>query len=132
MRTPLSSWRPHVVYLNIDSGRMARTPPHIGPVAAVDAQPLLTLERWRVYETNRGDRHFVGYCVETHDGRVTTAILSFNASTKTGVTTSGRRYLLKGWPCFDSDAEHVWSFYTSQNEITETRDVSLEYLSSDP
>lgn len=109
---------------------MARS--RIGPVATVDEQPLLTLERWRVYETNRGDRHFIGYCVETHDGRVTTAILSFDAGTKTGITMSGRRYVLKDWPCFDSDAEHVWSFYTLQNEITQTRDVSLEYLSSDP
>lgn len=111
---------------------MPRTRLRIGPVAPVDEQPLLTLERWRVYETNRGERHFIGYCVEARDGRVTTAVVSFDAGTKTGVTASGRRYFLKAWPCFDGDAEHVWAFYTSQNAITETRDVSLEYLSSEP
>lgn len=115
----------------MDSGGMARTHLNIGTVAPVDEQPLLTLERWRVYETNRGERHFIGYCVEAHDGRVTTAILAFDANTKTGATASGRRYFLKGWPCFDHDAEQVWSFYVSQNAITTTRDVSLEYLSSE-
>ncbi|MFJ1260296.1 hypothetical protein [Cupriavidus sp. CuC1] len=104
---------------------------HIGPVAPVDEQPQLTLERWRVYETSHGDRHFIGYCVEARDSRVTTPILSFDAGAKTGVTASGRRYLLTGWPCFDSDAERVWSFYASHNGVTETKDVSVEYLSQE-
>lgn len=96
-------------------------------VASVSEQPQLTLERWRVYETSKGERHFVGYCIETREGRVTTAILSFDIGARIGVTASGRRYRLSGWPCFDSDAELVWSHLASQG-VSKTNDVSMEYL----
>ncbi|AVK72178.1 hypothetical protein BJN34_0025 [Cupriavidus necator] len=96
-------------------------------VAPVSEHPQLTLERWRVYETANGERHFVGYCVETHEGRVTTSILSFDICAQIGMTASGRRYQLSGWPCFDGDAELVWSHLASQG-VSKTKDVSLEYL----
>lgn len=101
----------------------------VWPVAPVVDQPQITLERWRVYETSRGERHFVGYCLENREGRVSTAILSFDAGARAELTASGRQYLLSGWPCFDSDAELVWKVCASHNGVTETRDVSAEYLS---
>ncbi|WP_082055232.1 hypothetical protein [Cupriavidus basilensis] len=101
----------------------------IWPVAPVDYQPHITLERWRVYETSRGERHFVGYCFENCEGRVSTAIVSFDAEARAGMTASGRQYLLSGWPCFDSDAELVWEVCASQNGVTKSKDVSSEYLS---
>jgi hypothetical protein len=99
----------------------------IWPVAPVDEQPHITLERWRVLETEGGERLFVGYCVENREGRVSTAIVSFDAGARVGTTKSGRRYLLSGWPCFDGDAELVWGHLARSNRILEAKDVSMEY-----
>ena len=97
-------------------------------VPPVDEQPQVTLERWRVRETRQGQRFFVGYCVENHEGRVTSAIQSFDVGTGVGVTSSGRRYLLSGWPCFDSDALRLLELVSERNGLSETKDVSLEYM----
>ncbi|AQV96432.1 hypothetical protein BJN34_21425 [Cupriavidus necator] len=97
-------------------------------VAPVNVQPHVTLECWRVRETRLGQRHFVGYCVENHEGRVSSAIQSFDTVTGGGVTSSGRRYLLAGWPCFDGDAERIWERLVEQYDIGETKDVSKEFM----
>ncbi|NOV23397.1 hypothetical protein E5S69_07565 [Cupriavidus necator] len=99
----------------------------IWSVATVDEQPDITLRRWRVYETELGEHHFVGYCVENESGRVSSAIVSFDAKSRAGITRSGRRYVLYGEPSFDGDALHVWSFWAASNGVTETKDVSGEY-----
>jgi len=99
----------------------------IWSVATVDEQPDITLQCWRVYETERGEHHFVGYCIENESGRVSSAIVSFDAKSGAGITRSGRRYVLSGEPSFDGDAEHVWSFWCLRNGVTETKDVSGEY-----
>ncbi|WP_084402526.1 hypothetical protein [Cupriavidus sp. amp6] len=96
-------------------------------VIGVDEQPDITLQRWRVYETERGQHHFVGYCVENHSGRVSSAIVSYDAKSRAGITRSGRRYVLSGAPGFDGDALHVWSYWAIRNSVTETKDVSSEY-----
>lgn len=44
----------------------------------VTLQPEATLIRWRVFETERHERHFAGYCVESGRGRVSSAIVSFD------------------------------------------------------
>lgn len=99
----------------------------IWSVAAVDEQPDITLQCWRVYETERGEHHFVGYCIENESGRVSSAIVSFDAKSGAGITRSGRRYVLSGEPGFDQNALHVWSFWSLRNGVTETKDVSGEY-----
>jgi len=102
----------------------------VNTVAPVDVQPHVTLERWRVRETLLGQRHFVGYCVENHEGRVSSAIQSFDITTRVGVTSSGRQYLLSGWPCFDGDAECIWERIAEQYGISETTDVSMEFMAA--
>lgn len=97
-------------------------------VAPIDVQPLVTLERWRVRETRLGQRHFVGYCVENQEGRVSNAIQTFDIGARVGVTSSGRWYLLSGWPCFDGEAERVWEELAEQYGIGETKDVSIEFI----
>jgi len=99
----------------------------IWSVATVDEQPDITLQYWRVYETERGEHHFVGYCIENESGRVSSAIVSFDAESAAGITRSGRRYVLSGEPGFHEDALHVWSFWALRNRVTETKDVSDEY-----
>jgi len=102
----------------------------ISAVASVDVQPRVTLERWRVRETGLGQRHFVGHCVEDHEGRVSSAIQSFDITTGVGVTSSGRQYLLSGWPCFDGEAECIWWRIAEQYGISETKDVSMEFMAA--
>lgn len=97
-------------------------------VAPLDVQAQVTLERWRVRETAGGDRYFVGFCIETQTGRVSTAIRSFDVGTGVGTTASGRRYVLSGWPCFDAEAERLWARLAAQHATAETNDVSMEYL----
>ncbi|QYY34164.1 MULTISPECIES: hypothetical protein [Cupriavidus] len=100
----------------------------IKSIVSVAAQAQVTLERWRVRETAGGERYFVGFCVETRAGRVSTAIRTFDATTGVGTTSSGRRYLLSGWPCFDADAERIWDRLAELHAITEIKDVSVEYM----
>jgi hypothetical protein len=100
----------------------------VSTVAPVDVQPHVTLECWRVRETTLSQRHFVGYCVGNQEGRVSRAIQSFDTVTGVGVTSSGRRYLLSGWPCFDGDAERIWGRLAEQYGIRETKDVSMEFM----
>jgi len=102
----------------------------IGTPADVPAH--VTLERWRVRETAGGERYFVGYCVETQAGRVSTAIRSFDVVSREGTTSSGQRYLLSGWPCFDAEAERIWDRLAEQHAITDLRDVSMEYMPASP
>lgn len=99
-------------------------------VAAVDVQPLVTLERWRVRETSSGQRYFVGYCVENNEYRVSSAIDSFDRGKGVGVTASGRCYLLSGSPCFDGEARRTWQELAEWHGIGETKDVSMEFMAS--
>lgn len=94
----------------------------------VAQQPHVTLIRWSVVETERKERHFVGRCVETDDGRVSSAIQSFDRKTMQGVTHSGRVYRLEGPHGFDRDAAYVWDWWSRANAVQSARDVSEDVL----
>lgn len=98
------------------------------PSTPIEEQPVVWLERWRVLQAELVFRHFVGFSIADQDGRVSTRILSFNAVERTGITASGRRYILVGPPGFDDDAQYVWECYSSVFEIKEAVDVSEEYV----
>ena len=66
------------------------------------------LERWSVRRFADGTQHFVGFCLESRDGRVSTKILELDAGSRTGKTASGRTYRLLGPAGRDGDAEWVW------------------------
>lgn len=93
-------------------------------VASVTAQPELTLVDWKILETQRGERHFVGYVIENQEGRVSSAIEQFDPVSLRGVTRSGRVYRLYGAPGFNRDAEYVWKRWVQLNAITEYLDVT--------
>lgn len=101
------------------SGGIWRTQP-------VTDQPSLTLESWSVRQLPGGDRHFVGWCIENGEGRVSSAITEFDAQTRRGRTGSGRVYQLAGPPGRDPDADYVWRRWLEINELTEWVDVSGE------
>ncbi|RCJ07268.1 hypothetical protein DDK22_17550 [Cupriavidus necator] len=98
------------------------------PATSVDERPCVTLSPWRVYETDGGERYFVGHCAETRAGRVSSTIVSYDAQTRTGVTCSGRRYVLSRHPGFDLTAEYLWTLWSFRSGIGKARDVSERYL----
>lgn len=73
----------------------------------VKEQPSLTLERWSVIQMPERGRHFVGWCLENSEGRVSSPIVKFDRKTLRGVTSTGRVYQLQGAPGLDGDAEYV-------------------------
>lgn len=99
-------------------------------VRSIAAQPSITLVRWRVFETELKERHFAGYCLETHKGRVSSAIQSFNATTRLAVTHSGRAYELVGPPSQDLDALYVWRVWSEQNNVESYTDVTAQIAAS--
>jgi hypothetical protein len=97
------------------------------PSTSIEEQPVVWLEQWRVLQADQVFRHFVGFSIADQDGRVSTPIVSFDAGERSGVTLSGRRYVLVGPSGFDDDAAYVWECYSSAFGISETVDVSDEY-----
>lgn len=89
--------------------------------------PTVTLQRWRVIETERGERHFVGRDLADFSGRVSSAIQKYAASTHEGETLTGRKYRLDGPPGPDDDAEHVFQHWCRANQVTSVTDVTMEY-----
>lgn len=100
--------------------------PPIWTVAPVSEQPRLTLIRWRVFETELGERHFVGYCRENRNGRVSSAIETLDPSTRRATTRSGRVYQLVGPPGNDPEGWATWPLWAYRNEVESFRDVSDE------
>lgn len=98
----------------------------------VTEQPSITLERWRIMETERNERHFVGYNPADREGRVSSAIQSFDPVTRRGVTRSGRVYALAGPPGFDSDAGYVLGYWVQINRVTALHDVTADVTATFP
>lgn len=95
--------------------------------ADVNTQPALNLVNWRVMQLGKS-RHFVGYCPENEEGRVSTAIVAFDPATRQGMTASGRIYVLRGSAGFDADADYVWAIWRARfGAGLDALDVSGEY-----
>lgn len=95
---------------------------------SVEKLPEVVLVRWRVYETGRGERHFVGTRPDRGTGRVSSAIVELDARTCVGLTRSGRRYFLEGTPGTSLEGEVTWSGWCQLNGVTSYRDVTDELL----
>lgn len=96
---------------------------------SVGDMPEVPLLHWSIRETDSGSRHFVGYNALLREGRVSTAIISFDARTRIGLTQSGRRYLLEGPAGIDSDAEYVWNTVARLWNVESWRDVTSVLVS---
>jgi len=97
----------------------------------VDSQPRLRLSRWRIMRTERGEIHFVGYAVDNHEGRVSTAIESLDLAARSGVTRSGRLYELIGEPGRDPDGDYTWTMWARANGVIRAKDATAELLSGE-
>lgn len=90
----------------------------------VSIEPEITLIEWRIMETERGERHFVGTRIDGGSGRVSSAIMAFDLERRVGITTSGRVYRLSGAPGQGSDADYIWSVWRVRNEVSSYADVT--------
>lgn len=99
----------------------------IGPV---ENEPEVSLEDWSVFEVlvpglKGRTRHFAGTNVYGREGRASSPILSFDASTRRGRTSSGRVYKLVGTRTgLCSDASYVWNLWKSRNQAKDVSDVT--------
>ncbi|MDQ0627149.1 hypothetical protein QFZ39_006424 [Paraburkholderia graminis] len=94
----------------------------------VSVAPEVELLQWRVMATvPDGSFHFVGRNAATYCGRVSSAIVEFDARTGQGRTFSGRLYRLVGDSGFAGVAEYVWSIYCARNDIEGFIDVTDLY-----
>lgn len=94
---------------------------------AAKRRPRVWLVRWHVMRTNLGTKHFVGHSVEDDTAYVSTPIVAYDGSRRTGVTSNGRAYTLVGPSSYDEEAEFVWSHYIRLWGVTDVVDVSAEY-----
>jgi hypothetical protein len=98
-------------------------------VPDVSVMPRSTLRRWQAYETQAGEVHLVGWCVEAFEGRTSSAVEAFDPKTRCCRTRSGRIYELEGEPGHHGDAEYVWNDWKRINAVTrvtvKTEDFAL-------
>ncbi|BDT72773.1 hypothetical protein os4_23180 [Comamonadaceae bacterium OS-4] len=100
----------------------------------VSEKPEVLLEDWAVYEVKlpwneHRTRHFAGTKIERGggSGRVSTAIVSFDPTTRRGVTESGRVYeLVRQRTGLMRDAEYTWNHWKSLHRAEDAVDVTDE------
>ncbi|KAB0667703.1 sigma-70 family RNA polymerase sigma factor [Oryzomonas japonica] len=105
-------------------------------VKPISADPEVTLTDWTIFEVSSAlwpqkTRHFVGYNVYGREGRVSSAIMEFDAEKMIGVTRSGRVYRLDGCQGDGSpDGLHTWYYWCLRNKITNSHVVDPDQLSN--
>ncbi len=99
-------------------------PDSVWKAASVREEPEIQLRNWDIKEDTAGRRYFVGSRVDDGTGRVSTAIVEFDAERRRGRTESGRVYELHGPRGRSSNGEYVWSHYKIANCIREAADPS--------
>lgn len=100
--------------------------PFVWSATPVEDSPRLRLTQWRVMQIARGGCHLVGWNSSEREGRVSTAIVSMNASTREALTASGRVYELAGRPGFNADAEHTWGWWCRLNDVEQYVDITAQ------
>lgn len=93
-------------------------------VVDVDGEPEIVLVRWRILETDSGDRHLVGAREDNSTGRVSTAITTFDRLRMMATNRSGRTYQLRGAPGYNADAQYVWEQWCAVNGVQKSSDLT--------
>ncbi|WP_414446773.1 hypothetical protein AB4851_08270 [Burkholderia sp. 22PA0099] len=96
----------------------------------VEQQPSVMLALWKILRVDAGTQHFVGADTRDYTGRVSTAIVRFDAAAMVGETSSGRVYSLVGAPGDSEQADYVWDTWCVQNGIRAFEDVTEHMLTA--
>lgn len=99
-------------------------------ISPVGVEPQTVLTRWSLRQVigldGKRTRHLVGWAV--FEGRVSTAIVSFDLARLHVITESGRLYHLAGPPGYDSDAEYVFRRWLKISDSTRSKDLTRSLL----
>ena len=96
----------------------------IWTIGSVEAEPSVELLRWKIFEVEESARHFVGVDSLDFTGRVSSAVVEFDAVAMRGVTQSGRVYHLLGNPGDSEQATYVWDRWCAVNSVRAFEDVT--------
>ena len=86
------------------------------------------LRHWCLVLTERAEIHVTGYDVRAEEGRVSSALASFDVATQTAKTKRGRDYTLKGEPGLNGDALYVLEGWLALNKVPSWTDCTAEVL----
>ena len=99
---------------------------------SVQQEPETRLTQWRVMEVSaefndfKPTTHLVGYA--TYEGRVCSAVQTYDPKSKRAVTQSGRVYELVGSSGYNKDALYVWDRWFANVGLSATaKDVTENY-----
>lgn len=97
-------------------------------IGSIEEEPQVDIVAWRIMQTEKGTRHFVGCDPRDRSGRVSSAIKEFDPVARTGRTRSGRVYRLRGDSGFNANAEYVWGHWCQFNHVATSEDVTASAL----
>ena len=102
--------------------------------ADVTQEPETRLQQWQVYQVwanasyPKDSIHFVGHTGGYHgEGRVCSAVQTYDKERHRGVTKSGRVYELVGHPGHNRDADYVWNRWLGLMGDPEFTEVTNQY-----
>lgn len=98
----------------------------------VTVSPVTNLASWRAFLvkktriSNGKTIHFVGSVADKwgDEGRVSSAIQSFDNVEKCGISRSGRKYVLLENPGHSRDGLYVWECWKELNFVVECEDIT--------
>lgn len=90
--------------------------------------PEIHLINWAVIETERNETHFVGYSVALGHARVSSPIVDFDESTRSGSTHTARKYVLKGVPGLCADGRYILGQWLAGYKVPEWRDITATFV----
>lgn len=98
----------------------------IWKVKDITDEPETILTQWSVWKVDDETIHFVGWA--GYEGRVCSAVQSYDPKTKCGITKSGRIYKLQGAPGNNLDALHVWDAWKQINGVVKADDLTQSFI----
>ncbi|WP_156392405.1 MULTISPECIES: hypothetical protein [unclassified Roseateles] len=96
-------------------------------------EPRIVLVRWRAWEVQVPNYdaptwHLVGYLVEEHCAKVSSAVAFVHADTEEVTTKTGRTYALSGSPGVDPDVAALWESWQRTHAVVVLREVTTDIL----
>jgi hypothetical protein len=82
----------------------------IQPISLTTVEPYVCLSRWRIFETDDGLKRLVGYD-SVDQGRVSSALVTFNQRTMHVLSSDGLAYRLLGEPGNFWDVIDTWDIW---------------------
>lgn len=86
------------------------------------------LQNWCLLLTERAEVHIAGYDASAEEGRVSSALASFDVASQTAKTRRGRDYTLTGDPGLNADALYVLEGWLALNKVPSWVDCTGEVL----